>query len=72
MQALLRDTTEVTKDDFVHSAGLIAGSPVYFGVMAAELKKIFDDYVGTRKRWKTKWGRPLQLRGILPEERKPP
>ena len=46
VQALLREPGEVTKEDFVHSAGLIAGSPVYFGGMAAELKKVFDDFVG--------------------------
>ena len=56
VQALLKDTNEVTKDDFVNSAGLIAGSPVYFGIMAAELKKIFDDYVGVRKKMENKVG----------------
>ncbi|MFW6429134.1 MAG: flavodoxin family protein [Desulfosalsimonas sp.] len=54
--ALLKSTSEVTKDDFVNSAGIIAGSPVYFGVMAAELKKIFDDYVGIRKQMEGKVG----------------
>ncbi len=38
-EALLKNVNEVTKDDFVSSNGIIAGSPVYFGVMAAELKK---------------------------------
>lgn len=54
--ALLRNTEEVTKDDFVKSAGVIAGSPVYFGVMAWELKKIFDDFVGIRKKMEDKVG----------------
>jgi len=54
--ALLRETDAVTKDDFLSSNGVIAGSPVYFGVMAAELKKIFDEFVGVRKRMEGKVG----------------
>ncbi|HIJ59683.1 MAG TPA: flavodoxin family protein, partial [Nitrospirae bacterium] len=38
------------------SAGIIAGSPVYFGVMAAELKRIFDEFVGLRKQMENKVG----------------
>lgn len=55
-KALLRSTADVTKDDFTDSAGVIAGSPVYFGVMAWELKKIFDEFVGTRKKMENKVG----------------
>jgi NAD(P)H dehydrogenase (quinone) len=55
-KALLKRTDQVTKDDFVASDGVIAGSPVYFGLMAAELKKIFDDFVGVRKRMEGKVG----------------
>ena len=36
-EPVLRKTDEVTKDDFLTAEGIIAGSPVYFGVMAAEL-----------------------------------
>ena len=54
--ALLRSTSEVTQDDFSESAGVIAGSPVYFGVMAAELKKVFDDFVGLRRKMENKVG----------------
>jgi NAD(P)H dehydrogenase (quinone) len=53
---LLRSTDKVSKEDFIESAGLIAGSPVYFGVMAAELKKVFDDFVGVRKKMENKVG----------------
>ena len=56
LKALLKNTTEVTKDDFLESAGIIAGSPVYFGVMAWELKKVFDDFVSTRKKMENKIG----------------
>lgn len=56
VKAVLKGTEEVTKDDFVGSDGVIAGSPVYFGVMAAELKKVFDDFVGVRRKMEDKIG----------------
>lgn len=55
-KAVLRHTREVTKEDFESSAGVIAGSPVYFGGMASDLKKIFDEFVGVRKRMEGKVG----------------
>lgn len=54
--AVLKTTGEVSKDDFLNSAGLIAGSPVYFGVMAWELKKVFDEFVSTRRKMENKVG----------------
>lgn len=54
--ALLKRAEEVSRDDFLGSEGVIAGSPVYFGVMASELKKVFDDFVGVRKRMEGKIG----------------
>jgi NAD(P)H dehydrogenase (quinone) len=56
VQPLLKSTQEVTKDDFVNSAGLVAGSPCYFGVMAWDLKRVFDDFVGVRKKMENKIG----------------
>lgn len=56
VDVLLKSTEEVTKDDFLDSTGIIAGSPVYFGVMAWELKKVFDEFVGTRKKMEDKVG----------------
>jgi NAD(P)H dehydrogenase (quinone) len=56
VSALLKKTDEVTKDDFVNSDGIIAGSPVYFGLMAAQLKKVFDDFVGVRPKMEGKVG----------------
>ncbi len=49
VKCALKPVSEVTKDDFVNSDGIIAGSPVYFGTMAAELKEVFDKFVGIRK-----------------------
>ena len=56
VNAVLKKTDEVTKEDFVASDGVIAGSPVYFGLMAAQLKKIFDEFVGVRKKMEGKVG----------------
>ncbi|MFC1883562.1 flavodoxin family protein [Thermodesulfobacteriota bacterium] len=61
--ALLKNTGEVVKDDFVNSGGIIAGSPVYFGVMAAELKKVFDDFVSVRKKMEGKIGAAFSTSG---------
>ena len=55
-EAVVKTTADVTKDDFLNTHGVIAGSPVYFGVMAAELKKIFDDFVSTRRKMENKVG----------------
>ena len=56
VEGVLKHTDDVTKEDFVSSDGIIAGSPVYFGVMAAQLKKIFDEFVGVRKKMEGKIG----------------
>jgi NAD(P)H dehydrogenase (quinone) len=55
-EPVIKTTAEVSTDDFLNAAGVIAGSPVYFGVMAAELKKIFDDFVSTRRKMENKVG----------------
>lgn len=61
--AVLKHTREVTKDDFLASSGVIAGSPVYFGVMAADLKRVFDEFVSTRKRMEDKVGAAFATSG---------
>lgn len=63
VQALLKSTQEVTKDDFLNSAGILAGSPVYFGAMAWDLKRIFDEYVGIRKKMENKVGAAFATSG---------
>ena len=55
-EAVLKNTDEVSQDDFREAAGVIAGSPVYFGIMAAQLKKVFDDFVGLRREMENKVG----------------
>jgi NAD(P)H dehydrogenase (quinone) len=56
VQAFLKTTQEVTKEDFVNSAGVIAGSPTYFGVMAWDLKRVFDEFIGVRRKMENKVG----------------
>jgi len=63
VSALLKSTREVTQDDFLNAAAIIAGSPVYFGVMAADLKRIFDEFIGTRKRMENKVGAAFATSG---------
>jgi NAD(P)H dehydrogenase (quinone) len=59
----VKSAAEVTKDDFVAADGVIAGSPVYFGTMAAELKAVFDQFVGVRKKMEGKIGAAFATSG---------
>ena len=56
MSSILREAEAVTENDFRESDGVIAGSPVYFGTMAAEVKSVFDRLIGTRKEMAGKVG----------------
>jgi NAD(P)H dehydrogenase (quinone) len=56
VESVLKKTDEVSKDDFINAAGIVAGSPVYFGLMAAQLKQIFDEFVSVRKKMEGKVG----------------
>jgi len=60
---VVKSTAAVTKDDFVAADGVIAGSPVYFGTMAAELKAVFDQFVGVRKKMEGKIGAAFATSG---------
>lgn len=61
--SLLKTAEEVTTDDFTASEGIIAGSPVYFGLMAAPLKKVFDEFVSVRKKMEGKVGAAFATSG---------
>jgi NAD(P)H dehydrogenase (quinone) len=56
VHGLLKDTDGATKEDFLNSEGIIAGSPVYFGGMASQLKEVFDKFVGVRQKMGDKIG----------------
>jgi len=61
--ALLKEASDVSQDDFLSSAGVIAGSPVYFGSMAAELKAVFDKFVALRPQMGDKVGAAFATSG---------
>ncbi len=63
VKALLKSSQEVKKEDFLDSAGIIAGSPVYFGAMAYDLKRVFDEFVGVRKKMENKVGAAFATSG---------
>jgi NAD(P)H dehydrogenase (quinone) len=56
VRCLMKAAKDVTKEDFLESDAIIAGSPVYFGTMAAQLKEVFDKFVGIRQQMGDKIG----------------
>ncbi len=63
VEVVLRHTRDVTKDDFVTADGLVVGSPVYFGTMAAQLKLVLDEFVGVRRKMENKVGAVFSTAG---------
>jgi NAD(P)H dehydrogenase (quinone) len=63
VSSIVKSAADVTKDDFVAADGVIAGSPVYFGTMAAELKEVFEKCIGARKRMEGKIGAAFATSG---------
>jgi len=63
VDCLIKPVSEVTKQDFVKSDGIIAGSPVYFGTMAYPMKETFDKYVGIRGEMEDKIGAAFATSG---------
>jgi NAD(P)H dehydrogenase (quinone) len=59
----VKPAVNVTKDDFLKSDAIIAGSPVYFGTMAAELKAVFERCIGARKKMGDKIGAAFATSG---------
>lgn len=56
VECVLKSVSEVTKDDFIKSDGIIAGSPVHFGTMAYPMKEVLDKFVGIRGEMEDKVG----------------
>ncbi|HOJ33104.1 MAG TPA: NAD(P)H-dependent oxidoreductase [Candidatus Hydrogenedentes bacterium] len=63
INCIIKEVSEVTPEDFLNSAGIIAGSPVYYGTMAAELKAIFDKFVHLRDKMENKVGAAFATSG---------
>lgn len=62
---VLKAVGMLTREDFLSSDGIIAGSPVYFGVMAAELKAVFDEFVDLRAKMGDKVGAAFASSGDM-------
>jgi len=62
-ESVLKTCEAVTKEDFLEASGIVAGTPVYFGGMAAELKQIFDGFVSTRRKMEGKVGAAFTTSG---------
>ena len=60
---VLKEVSEVDKEDFLSSDAIIAGSPVYFGTMASDMKEVFDKFVGIRKQMGDKIGAAFATSG---------
>ncbi len=56
VECVVKPVSEITKHDLLAADAIIAGSPVYFGSMASELKEIFDRFVGIRSKMQDKVG----------------
>lgn len=52
----LKDAKSVTNEDLLWADGIIIGSPVYFGMPAAQIKKIFDNSLTVRRKLENKIG----------------
>ncbi len=59
----LKAVTEVSNNDLLEADGIIVGSPVYFGSMSAEVKKMFDVSVSIRRQLKNKVGAAFTTAG---------
>jgi NAD(P)H dehydrogenase (quinone) len=63
VECAVKPIADVTKDDLLSADGIIAGSPVYFGGMAAEMKAVLDKHVGLRQRMGDKVGAAFATSG---------
>ncbi|MBU1101504.1 MAG: NAD(P)H-dependent oxidoreductase [Bacteroidetes bacterium] len=59
----IKSVSEVRDDDFLSADGIIAGSPVYFGGMSWQLKKMFDKLINIRRDMKNKVGAAFSTSG---------
>jgi NAD(P)H dehydrogenase (quinone) len=45
MEVTVKSVGDTTPDDLLEADGIVMGSPVYYGTMAAELKRLIDESV---------------------------
>ena len=65
VQAQAKDVKDVEVDDLLKYDAIIIGSPVYYGTMAAEIKKLLDDSVKFHGRLEGKVGAAFASSGNL-------
>jgi NAD(P)H dehydrogenase (quinone) len=65
MNCDLREVSQITVDDLLNYEGMIFGSPTYYGQMAAELKKLFDDSVKHHGKLSGKVGGAFSSSGMM-------
>lgn len=70
VSCVIKSAADVSKDDFAAADGVIAGSPVYFGTMAAELKEVFEKFIGVRRKMEGKIGAAFATSGDPSGERR--
>ena len=63
VDCIVKPVAEVEMDDLFAADGIIAGSPSYYGVMAAELKVIFDRIFNDRPKMTDKVGAAFATAG---------
>jgi len=63
VRCLLKAAEDVTEEHLLGSEGIIAGSPVYYGAMAAQLKTVFDRSVAVRSEMENKVGAAFATSG---------
>jgi NAD(P)H dehydrogenase (quinone) len=65
VEAQAKDVKDVDVDDLLKYDAIIIGSPVYYGTMAAEIKKLLDDSVKFHGRLEGKVGAAFASSGNL-------
>ncbi|HNT35742.1 MAG TPA: flavodoxin domain-containing protein [bacterium] len=63
VEVTLKSVEQVTNDDLVATDALIAGSPVYYGSMAAPVVDMFAKSVAVRKKMENKLGAAFATSG---------
>lgn len=56
VRCLVKKVDQIEAEDFLASDAIIAGSPVYYGQMASEMKKVFDSFNDIRPQMGNKLG----------------
>ncbi len=64
-EAEIRDVKDVSPEDFLNADGIIIGSPTYYGLPAAEIKKLLDESVKYHGKLEGKAGGAFASSGIL-------